>query len=259
MKTINKKILSGLDWIKSKSLIIYTEYLSAFFIIFGILFFIFLIAYYLHLLITSPKKDKLSNMTTIFSFIFGFLIIKYQINNKFMTKEKENILKITNQLKYVQKKGKEIEQEVDTYIRSYNNKIAKNKQLNQLRKIEELISEQLKICDKATQLIQDNLNIINFRIRYSKISLLTKRLTEVERNIMIYELNLFDVSTPVFNLENHILSLKENGDKTPNNEMSSLESSYIQTLKKASKNVKLYLKSENDANSIYRFLQKYDK
>lgn len=256
MKTVNKKILSVLAWIKSKSLIIYTEYLSAFFIIFGILFFIILIAYYLHLFITSSQKDKLSTMTTIFSFAVGFWAIKYQINRDFMKKEEENILEIIDQLILIQIKGKEIQLNTDIfekYCINKNNK-DKDKKIRRLNAIEKLIFEQINNCYKIDKSIVENRNKIKTKRSYSKMFVLEKLLKCSHENIKNYVKSLSNLDGALFTIKAELLNL----ESITSNDKNSFDAK-MNNLKSASNDSKLCLKAERDKELLYSFLQNYDK
>ena len=219
-----------------------------------VLFAIFLMIYYLFLFITSSQKDKLANLTTILSFVVGFLAIKYQINNDFMKKEEENILEITHQLDFIQRKGLHIELNTNFFEEYYVSDNDITKKLRHLKSIEKVIREQMENCYNIDKLIIENRNTIIPKISYFKMSVLDKLLKSSHANIKNYIENLSNMSGALFIIEDelhHIESIK-NYDKSYSN-------SNRKNLKYANKHLKSSLKAENDKELLYSFLQKYDK
>ena len=221
---------------------------------FFVLFTIFLIIYYLFLFITSSQRDKLSNLTTILSFVVGFLAIKYQINNDFMKNEEEKILKVMNKLNSIQYNGESVQQLTDLFISHYFNKQTIDNQYKQLEDILNLANEEIKNCLSTNQLIQENRNVLISKINYSKISILNNRFKEIIDNNLRYsvELSLLMRSFKDIKSELHDLNAKTNDNKTS----FKLKKEYLTKLKESNKNLKESLKAKDDSNFLYNFLQK---
>lgn len=254
MKKLNKTILSFIINTKSKLLIIYSEYISSFFIIFFVLFAIFLIIYYSFLFITSSQKDKLANLTTILSFVVGFLAIKYQINRDFMKKEEESIFEIINQLDLIQRKSKQIEKNTEFFEKFYIRDNPQERKIRRLNAIQKLILEQIETIYKTDKLIVEHRNRIIPKKSYFKITVLDGILKNTHENINNYLILLSNLNNALFNIESELLNLESMVNKDRNNFYKK-----ISNLQKARENLKSCLQDENDKKLLYNFLQKYNK